>query len=178
MLFRDAHRWPLRHKPNVLMLHFSDMKRDHEGTIRKVAAHLGITPTAEQWERILEYTSFPWMKANEDKFEIGTILPFKLVESGGMVRKGKAGASREDGMTPEIAADIHSWAARMVTDEAARQWMFAGGDLGETDVKASKQFSNKGSAYGCYWSDSHEPCADSTVSSPSSASPVSVTRFW
>ena len=25
--------WPLRNKPNVLMLHFNDMKADHEGTL-------------------------------------------------------------------------------------------------------------------------------------------------
>ena len=54
--------WPLRNKPNVLMLHFNDMKADHEGTIRKIAAFLGFKPTAEQWPRVLEYTSFPWMK--------------------------------------------------------------------------------------------------------------------
>ena len=54
--------WPLRNKPNVLMLHFNDMKADHEGTIRKIAAFLGFAPTPEQWPRELEYTSFPWMK--------------------------------------------------------------------------------------------------------------------
>ena len=51
--------WPLRNKPNVLMLHFNDMKVDHEGTIRKIAAFLGFAPTPEQWPRVLEYTSFP-----------------------------------------------------------------------------------------------------------------------
>lgn len=121
--------WALRNKPNVLMLHYNDMKRDHEGSIRKIAAHLEITPTDEQWPKILEYTSFEWMKAHQEKFEVPTLLPFKLLESGGMVRKGRAGAAHEDGMTPEIAADIRAWAEKMVPDEAARKWMYEGGAI-------------------------------------------------
>jgi aryl sulfotransferase len=121
--------WPLRHKPNVLMLHFSEMKADHEGSVRKIAAHLGFEPTAEQWPRVLEYTSFKWMKENEEKFEIPTLLPFKLLESGGMVRKGQAGDAANDGMTPDISADIKKYAQMMVPDEAARKWLYEGGPL-------------------------------------------------
>jgi len=121
--------WPLRNKPNVLMLHFNDMKQDHEGTVRKIADFLGFAPSEEQWPKVLEYTSFEWMKAHEEKFEVGTLLPFPLIEKGGMVRKGQSGKAAEDGMTPEIAATIHSWADKMVPDEAARKWMFEGGDL-------------------------------------------------
>ena len=126
--------WPHRKKENVLLLHFSEMKKDHEGSVRKIAAHLGFTPTAEQWPKILEYTSFKWMKENQTKFEIPTLVkgkdgtPFKLLEEGGMVRKGEAGKAAEDGMTPEIAKDIQDWAAKMVPDEAARRWLFEGGD--------------------------------------------------
>lgn len=121
--------WPLRHKPNVLMLHYNEMKADHEGTICKIADHLGYTPTDEQWTDILEYTSFKWMKEHQDKFEVTTLLPFKLLESGAMVRKGEAGAAYSDGMTPEIAADIKQWAEKMVPDEAARKWLFKGGAI-------------------------------------------------
>lgn len=32
--------WPMRHEKNVLFLHYSDMKQDHEGTLRKIAAFL------------------------------------------------------------------------------------------------------------------------------------------
>jgi len=121
--------WPLRHKPNVLMLHFSEMKRDHEGSVRKIAKHLGFEPTAEQWPKVLEYTSFKWMKEHESKFEIHTLLPFPLLQPGAMVRKGEAGSAQADGMTPEIAAEIEEWAAKMVPDAAARKWLFHGGEL-------------------------------------------------
>lgn len=121
--------WPLRNKPNVLMLHYNDMKADHEGSVRKIAAHLGFTPSEEQWPKVLEYTSFAWMKEHEEKFEISTLLPFKLLEKGAMVRKGQAGQAAEDGMTPQIQAVIHEWADKMVLDAAARKWLFEGGAL-------------------------------------------------
>lgn len=130
--------WPLRNKPNVLMLHFNDMKADHEATIRKIAAFLGFEPTAEQWPRVLEYTSFPWMKAHEEKFEIPTLLPFPLIVKGGMVRKGAAGKAAEDGMTPAIAATIREWAEKMVPDEAARKWLYEGGALEPDAGKSGK----------------------------------------
>jgi len=109
------------------------MKKDHEGSVRKIADFLGFAPTEEQWPKVMECTSFGWMKANQEKFEIPTLLkdqsgaPFKLLNDGGMVRKGQSGAAGEDGMTPEIAADIASWAEKMVPDAAAREWMFKGG---------------------------------------------------
>ena len=61
--------WSLRQASNVLFLHFSDMKSDHEGSIRKIADFLGVKPTSEQWPTILKYTSFQWMKEHENKFE-------------------------------------------------------------------------------------------------------------
>lgn len=123
--------WPLRHKPNVLMLHYNDMKKDHEGSVRRIAAHLGFSPTEEQWPNVLEYTSFKWMKEHQEKFELPELLPFKGINSGGMVRKGQVGAAAEDGMNPTIAADIQQWAGRMVPDEAARKWMFEGGPIAD-----------------------------------------------
>ena len=56
--------------------------------MRKIAAHLGYEPTTEQWPKILEYTSFAWMKEHQEKFEITTLMPFPFILPGGMVRKG------------------------------------------------------------------------------------------
>lgn len=121
--------WPLREKANVLMIHFNDLKNDHEGSIRRIAEHLSFTPSEEEWSKILENTGFPWMKAHQEKFEIPKILPFKLLESGGMVRKGQAGHSHDDGMTDEMAAIIREWAEKMIPDKAALKWMYEGGSM-------------------------------------------------
>ena len=82
--------WPLRGEKNVLFLHFSDMKRNHEASIRKVAEFLEVEPTADQWPAILEYTSFPWMKRHEDKFEAITAGKVPILRAGAMLRKGEA----------------------------------------------------------------------------------------
>ncbi|HET8695934.1 MAG TPA: sulfotransferase domain-containing protein [Gammaproteobacteria bacterium] len=121
--------WPLRRARNVLLLHYSDMKRDHEGSVRRIAEFLGFEPTADRWPAILEYTSFDWMKANERKFEIPTAAKVPVLDPGAMVRKGKVGAAREDGVTPAIAADIAALGRTIVTDPAALEWCYRGGPL-------------------------------------------------
>lgn len=121
--------WPYRNKPNVLMMHFADMKKDHEGSVRKIAAFLGMQPTAEQWPRILEYTSFKWMKEHEDKFEAATVAPVPLMKTGAMVRKGATGTQNEDGMTPKVVQAIKDILEAVVPDPEARHWFMNGGPL-------------------------------------------------
>eukprot|EP00972_Heterocapsa_arctica_P051765 7615096-Heterocapsa_arctica.AAC.1 len=60
------------------------MKKDHEGSVRKIADFLGFKPTDEQWPKVLEYTSFSWMKAHEEKFESATIAPVPVLKKGAM----------------------------------------------------------------------------------------------
>jgi len=122
--------WPLRHEPNVLLMHFADMKKDLQGSTRKVAAFLGIEPTAAQWATINAYASFEWMKRNEDKFETVVNTPVPVLERGSMVRKGKAGAAHEDGMTPEIASHLRAFGSHILTDPSAMKWFYEGGKIG------------------------------------------------
>jgi len=121
--------WPLRNKPNVLMLHFNDMKSEHELTVRKIAKFLGIDLTKEKFSKVIEYTSFRWMKKNQSKFEMQNVIEFPVLQEGGMIRKGEAGKAMEDGMTPEISATIRSFAEQFVKDKQALEWMYKGGAL-------------------------------------------------
>lgn len=121
--------WPLRNRPNVLLVHFADLKRDHEGSVRCVADFLGFAPTDHEWAAILEYTSFPWMKAHEDKFELRHLAEPNILDPGAMIRKGRVGASAEDGITPELSAAIAALGRRVLTDEAAFDWLYEGGPL-------------------------------------------------
>ena len=118
--------WPLRHESNVLLTHFSDMKRDHEGSVRKIANFLGFAPTAKQWPAILEYTSFPWMKRHEHKFELLHAAHVPILDSGAMVRKGKIGAAHEDGVTPEMSSTLKSLGTELVSDKQALEWLYSG----------------------------------------------------
>ena len=120
--------WPKRNEPNVLFIHFSDMKKNHEKSIKKISDFLGYKHTKEQWNNILKYTSFDWMKKNHIKFELQEIAPTAL-KTGGMIRKGKSGKSKEDGMTDEISADLLSRFQKELSSptwDNALKWFYYG----------------------------------------------------
>jgi hypothetical protein len=121
--------WPRRHEKNVLFMHFADMKRDLSGATRKVADFLGVKPSAAEWAKIDEHVSFDWMKRNESKFDTVPHMPVRLLEPGGMMRKGKVGASHEDGMTDEIAEQLRAIGSKILRDEAALAWLYGGGPV-------------------------------------------------
>lgn len=54
--------WQIRDLPNVLFVHFNDLKRDMPGQMRRIAAFLGIPIDETRWDAIVEYCSFDWMK--------------------------------------------------------------------------------------------------------------------
>jgi aryl sulfotransferase len=121
--------WPLRKQPNVLFMHFADMKRDHAGSLRRFADFLGIRPSEDQWRRIEEYTSFRWMKEHQSKFEARTITDVPILESGGMIRKGRLGDAAGDGMTPEIAEHLRARGRELCPDAEALEWLYSGGPV-------------------------------------------------
>jgi len=121
--------WPRRHASNVLLLHFADLKCDHEGSVRRVAAFLGFEPTAAQWPVILEYTSFRWMKAHEEKFEVRTICAVPMLDRGAMIRKGKVGASADDGITEANSKKIAVIGRQVLDDERPFEWCYRGGPV-------------------------------------------------
>lgn len=64
---------------------------------------------------------------NESKFDTLANTSVRVLEHGGMMRKGKAGASREDGMTDEIAQQLRDVGSKILRDHAALTWMYGGG---------------------------------------------------
>lgn len=123
--------WPLRHQPNVRLFHFMDLKNEPERVIPAIADFLGFTPTKEQWPKILEYCSFRWMKDHEEKFDIQHLLAFPMLDKGAMVRKGSVGAAKDDGMTPEIAAEFRACGAEIIKNPALLEWFYHGGQRPE-----------------------------------------------
>ena len=59
--------WAIRGLPNVLLVHFNDLKRDMPGQMRRIAQFLDIPVAAADWPRIQEFCSFEWMKKNATK---------------------------------------------------------------------------------------------------------------
>ncbi|HEX8056850.1 MAG TPA: sulfotransferase domain-containing protein [Novosphingobium sp.] len=58
--------WEIRHLPNVMFVHFADLKRDMGGQMRAIADFLEVSVPAESWPEIERLCSFDWMKANAD----------------------------------------------------------------------------------------------------------------
>jgi aryl sulfotransferase len=70
--------WPKRTEPNVLFVHYNDLKADLDGEMSRIASFLAIDVPDEQWPAVVERCTFEAMKARPD--EIG---PFEFVFRGG-----------------------------------------------------------------------------------------------
>lgn len=112
-----------------MFIHFSDMKRDHEASVRRVARFLAVEPGDDRWPTILEHTSFPWMKRHEDKFEARTVGRTRVLESGGMIRRGEVGEVKADGMTGEVSRHLRAVGDQTFPDTEAVDWLYEGGEL-------------------------------------------------
>ena len=105
--------WALRHRPNVLFLRFEDMKDDHEGVVRQIAAHMGVTLTDEELAAVVERSSFRHMKSIDHSFYPGRITPLSL-PSGSMVRSGRKGAAGEVLGPEQLSAIDEHFAAELL----------------------------------------------------------------
>jgi len=56
--------WEIRNLPNVLLMHFADMKRDLPTAIRRIADFLDIEVDQDIWPDILNHCSFGYMKTH------------------------------------------------------------------------------------------------------------------
>jgi aryl sulfotransferase len=56
--------WSIRSLPNVLFVHFTKLKEDMPGEIRRIAEFIETPIDDPSWERILRHCSFDYMKAH------------------------------------------------------------------------------------------------------------------
>ena len=54
--------WAARHLPNVMLVHYADLKSDLPGQAGRIAEYLGIEVAERDWSAILEHSSFDHMK--------------------------------------------------------------------------------------------------------------------
>jgi aryl sulfotransferase len=54
--------WAARHDPDVLLLHYADLKADREGEMRRIANFLGIVISEGMWPSLVEAAGFEEMK--------------------------------------------------------------------------------------------------------------------
>jgi aryl sulfotransferase len=59
--------WEIRHLPNVLLLHFAELKADLPRQIRRIATFLDIPVDEGRWNAIVEHCRFDYMKRHATK---------------------------------------------------------------------------------------------------------------
>ena len=122
--------WEIRHLPNVMLLHFSDLKADMPGQIRRIAQFLEIEIDEEKWPAILEHCSFDYMKANA---QLAAPLGGVLWEGGAktFINKGTNGRWR-DTLSAEESRRYEEKALEELGPECA-EWLATGRGSAEAD---------------------------------------------
>ena len=115
--------WEIRHLPNLMLLHFSALKADMPGEIRRIAAFLDIPVEERKWDAILEHCSFDYMRAHA---EPSVPLGGAMWEGGAktFIHKGTNGRWR-DVLTEEDNANYESRALEELGPECAH-WLASG----------------------------------------------------
>lgn len=114
--------WEKRNDPDVLFLAYEHMKQDLAGTIRKVAAFMGIALDDELLAITLEHASLAFMQRHQDRFD-DKLMRDRSVEVAGLpadsesskVRTGQVGDAWRQ-MSPEVVAELDAlWRERITT---------------------------------------------------------------
>ena len=116
--------WNIRNLPNVMLIHFNDMKADLSGSIRRIADFLDIPVNKEVLPVIVEHCSFDYMKAHAEQM---------APRGGGMwnggaktfINKGTNGRWR-DVLSADEIADYDSTALAELGPDCAK-WLASGG---------------------------------------------------
>ena len=115
--------WEIRDLPNVMLLHFSELKRDMPGTMRRIAAFLGIPVDESRWDAIVEYCSFDWMKKHGSR-SVPRGGAFWEGGSETFIHRGVNGRWR-DTLTPAESAEYEARAVAELGAECAG-WLSTG----------------------------------------------------
>lgn len=127
-----AHWWSYRNDPNVLLLHYNDLKQDIKGSLRKIANFVGVQVPESAWPLIEDKVSLKWMKENEDIFKYyidtpaykGTVLS---EEKGSMIRQGGIGDGKKK-LSPEQEAVWEKMNQQYFGDKPGlAEWVLNGG---------------------------------------------------
>ena len=116
--------WELREEPNVMLLHYRQLKDDLVGQIARLAAFFSIDPRSLRMDAIVEHCSFDYMSARAEK-----MAPFggaHMSSAKAFFHKGLKRDHRKE-LTPAQIARFDRVALERLGEECAH-WL----DTGET----------------------------------------------
>jgi len=114
--------WDLRGLPNVLLVHFNNLKANMEREIRRIARFLEIDIDRSSWPKIVAHCEFDYMRAEAQKIE----MLHQVFQGGGgaFFHKGTNGRWK-DVLSAEEIARCDAVAAKYLTPDCAR-WLKTG----------------------------------------------------
>lgn len=115
--------WQIRHLPNVLLVHFADLKADLPGEIRRIADFLEIPIDGTRWPAILEHCGFDFMKRNAERYA-PRAGDYWVGGAGTFINKGTNGRWRNI-LSPEDCAKYERIAQKQL-GHAAAHWLAHG----------------------------------------------------
>jgi aryl sulfotransferase len=114
--------WSIRHLPNVLLVHYANLKADLEGEARRIADFLDIELDETLWPAIVKHCGIEHMRDLAGR----AVLLEQIFEGGGraFIHKGTNGRWK-DVLTPEEIAECDEIAAQNLTPDCAH-WLATG----------------------------------------------------
>jgi aryl sulfotransferase len=115
--------WQVKDLPNVMLVHFSNLKRNMPGEIRRIAKFLDIAFDESKWETILEHCSFTYMKDNAAQS-----VPFggSIFEGGAATFMHKGTNGRWIDMLTMEDIDHYEQVAREKLGDECAYWLSTG----------------------------------------------------
>lgn len=112
--------WSFRHLPNILFVHFNDLKADLAGVIRDIASYLEIEPSAS-FDDIVKLCTFQAMTRNSSSAYSPAIHHLYTNGISSFIRKGEGGEWLGV-LTPEQISAYENFALRELPIDCAR-WL-------------------------------------------------------
>ena len=118
--------WDHRHLPNILVLHYADMKRDTAGAVSRIARFLDIDLPPERLARVVDVVSFDSMKKRGQDYVPSAGVWWK----GGVetfLHKGTNGRWRDVLSAEELT--LYDAACARTLSEDCRLWLEKNGEV-------------------------------------------------
>jgi aryl sulfotransferase len=112
--------WEIRHLPNVMLVHFVDLKRDMGGKMREIADFLEVSVPPETWPELERLCSFEWMKANAANM---APLGGAIFDGGGATFINKGTNGRWQTVLPAEESAAYEARARAELGEECAAWL-------------------------------------------------------
>jgi aryl sulfotransferase len=115
--------WAIRDLPNLLLLHYADLKADLPGQVRRIAAFLEIDLDERRLPAIVEHASFGWMRRHAEQ---AAPLGGAIWEGGAATFINRGTNGRWRGELPDELSRRYEALAHQELGDACARWLATG----------------------------------------------------